>query len=383
VAPAAQAARYGRVVPSGFDKGAPNAMRLAPRAADTATTYRLWDAQPGGALVANWGTLTTVNATDTTGKTIWSASGQDVWTASGTLPAGMAAVFDNPDPNVLRSGTLSAYRADGSLRFRTSFTNVFLVPLCDTARRLVWVEVSARGVTRVYVRQDGRIHTVALPLRVAKASFPNPAACSANGSRLAVGVFLRNPAAWNDVVYWVAIDRHGVPAIVSHRLTNWVSVSFSPGGAWAAAMTVGDKPNVWLRFGHFAGRYLPGEDTGSIQVGAQTIFEMEGYSYGSDTSGWGVYTAEVLDRAGLVPVYKRAWINDGQSDIWFNADPDIAWLASTDATPGSLTVVNVMTWDMATVPTAYLGAIPVKGGQIATLTDTGTLAYIANPVPTP
>jgi hypothetical protein len=85
----------------------------------------------------------------------------------------------------------------------------------------------------------------------------------------------------------------------------------------------------------------------------------------------------VLDRAALVPIYKRAWVTDGQSEVWFNTDPDIGWLTSLDATPGSLTVVNLLTWDTTTVPAAYVGARPVKGGQITTLTDTGTLAYIA------
>ena len=167
-------------------------------------------------------------------------------------------------------------------------------------------------------------------------------------------------------------------------MTDWVSVSLSPGGAWAAVMTGDDQPNVWLRFGRFSGRDLPGEDAGEIEVGSQAIFEMEGYSYSSDTTSWGVYTAEVLGRPALMPLYKRAWVNDGKSgDVWFNTDPDIGWLTSLNATPGSLTVVNLMTWDTVTISTVYVDAMPVKGGQIATLTDTGTLAYIANPVPNP
>jgi hypothetical protein len=384
LAPAVQAASFGRVVPHGWDQHPGHGLRALPRTGDAATTYRLGDAQPSGALVAAWGPLTTLNATDATGKTAWSVAGQDVWTASGVLPAAMAAVFDNPDPNVLRSGKLYAYNADGSVRFQKSFTKAFVLPLCDTPKRLVWVEVSARRVTRVFVRQGSVTHSLALPYRAAQASFPNPAACSADGSHLAVGTFTRNPNAWRDRVYWIAVNRGGVPAIVSHRMTDWVSVSLSPGGAWAAVMTGGDQPNLWLRFGRFSGRSLPGEDTGEIEVGRQAIFEMEGYSYSSDTTSWGVYTAEVLDRPALVPIYKRAWVNDGQSsDVWFNTDPDIAWLTSLNATPGSLTVVNLMTWDTATVPAAYVDAIPVEGGQIATLTDTGTLAYIANPVPNP
>ena len=381
--PAAQAASFGRVIPRGWDRPG-HTLRALPRSADAATTYGLWDAQPGGALVASWGPLTKLNATDATGKTVWSVAGQDVWSASGVLPAAMAAVFDNPDPNVLRSGTLYAYNANGSLRFRKSFKSAFVLPLCDTSKRLVWVEVSAKRVTRVFVRQGSVTHSLALPYRASKAGFPNPTACSANGSRLAVGTFTRSPNAWRDLVYWVAVDRRGVPTIVSHKVTNWVSVSLSPGGAWATVMTEGDQPNLWLRFGRFSGRYLPGEDTGEIEVGTQAIFEMEGYSYGSDTNSWGVYTAEVLDRPSLVPIYKRAWVNDGQSgDIWFNTDPDIGWLTSLNATPGSLTVVNLMTWDTVTMPTVYVDAMPVKGGQIATLTATGTLAYIANPVPNP
>jgi hypothetical protein len=100
-------------------------------------------------------------------------------------------------------------------------------------------------------------------------------------------------------------------------------------------------------------------------------------------NSWGVYTAEVLDRPALVPLYKRAWVNDGQSDVWFNTDPDMGWLTSLNATPGSLTVVNLLTWDTVAIPTVYVDAMPVKGGQIVTLTDSGTLAYIANPVPNP
>ena len=384
LAPAAQAASFGRVVPHGWDQHPGHGLRALPRTGDAATTYGLWDAQPSGALIASWGSLTTVTATDVTGKTAWSVAGQDVWTASGVLPAAMAAVFNNPNPNVLRSGTLYAYNADGSVRFRKSFTKAFVQPLCDTPKRLVWVEVSSNRVTRVFVRQGSVTHTLALPYRASKASFPNPAACSANGSRLAVGTFMHSPNAWRDVVYWVAVSRSGVPVIVSHRVTDWVSVSLSPEGAWAAVMTGDDQSNVWLRFGRFSGRDLPGEDAGEIEVGSQAIFEMEGYSYSSDTTSWGVYTAEVLGRPALIPLYKRAWVNDGKSgDVWFNTDPDIGWLTSLNATPGSLTVVNLMTWDTVTISTVYVDAMPVKGGQIATLTDTGTLAYIANPVPNP
>jgi hypothetical protein len=383
LAPAAQAASFGRVVPHGWDQHPGHGLRALPRTGDAATTYSLWDAQPSGALIAAWGSLTTVTATDATGKTAWSVSGQDVWTVSGVLPAAMAAVFNNPDPNVLRSGTLYAYNADGSVRFQKSFTKAFVQPLCDTSKRLVWVEVSAKRVTRVFVRQGSVTHSVALPYRASKASFPNPAACSANGSHLAVGTFMRTPNVWRDQVYWIAVSRSGVPVIVSHRMTDWVSVSLSPEGAWAAVMTGDDQPNLWLRFGRFSGRYLPGEDTSEIEVGSQAIFEMEGYSYSSDTTSWGVDTAEVLGRPTLIPIYKRAWVNDGQSDVWFNTDPDIGWLTSLNATPGSLIVVNLMTWDTAVVPTVYVDAMPVKGGQIATLTDTGTLAYIANPVPNP
>lgn len=184
------------------------------------------------------------------------------------------------------------------------------------------------------------------------------------------------------MVYWLAVNRRGVPTLVSHKATDWVAVALSPGGAWAAAMTEGDQPNLWLRFGGFSGRLVPGEDTGFIQVGPHSIFEMGGYRFRSETSSWGADTFEVLDRPALFPIYKRTWVTDGQSDVWFTADPDIGWLASTNATPGALTVVNLLTWDTATVPNAYVGAIPV-GEQIATLTDTGTLAYLANPVPNP
>ena len=121
---------------------------------------------------------------------MWSVETGDAWAATGTLPAAFVAVFPDPDPNVLRSGELRAYNADGSLRFTKAFEDKFVQPMCDTPTRLVWAEASARKVTRVYVRQGTTTRSVALPYRPPKASFVNPAASSADGSRLAVGIYM-------------------------------------------------------------------------------------------------------------------------------------------------------------------------------------------------
>ena len=118
----------------------------------------------------------TLVATDATGATVWSVETGDAWAATGTLPAAFVAVFPDPDPNVLRSGELRAYNADGSVRFHRAFKNKFVQPLCDTPKRLVWAEVSAQGVTRVFVRQGSTTRAVALPYRPKKAYFINPAA---------------------------------------------------------------------------------------------------------------------------------------------------------------------------------------------------------------
>ncbi len=65
----------------------------------------------------------TMTATDADGASVWSVEAGDVSAATGTLPAAFVAVYTDPDPNVLRSGELRAYNADGSVRFRKTFTD--------------------------------------------------------------------------------------------------------------------------------------------------------------------------------------------------------------------------------------------------------------------
>ena len=386
IVPAAQASS-GRIVPQGFHQrpGAP--LRVIPRLADGAPSHQLWDAQPSGALIANWDARLTLNATNATGKTVWSVAGRDIWTASGVLPAAFAAVYSTADPNAPGSGKLVAYRADGTLRFKRTFRNAFVVPLCDTAKRLEWVEVSSAPAMRLFVRQDGVTRTLRVPWWAKRARIPSPFACSRNGNALALGSIIQpgRNGYYAHRVYWVRVDASGIPRIVSDKRTNWVEVAVSPGGDWAATMPADGYPKTWVRFGQFTGRYLPGDDTSGVQVGPKLIFETGHASFGSsDNTTWGQDTVMVITRPRLYLGYERTWVNDGKGGgVWFTPDPDVQWALSPDAVPGSLTVINLLTWDMASVPSTYADAMLVKGGQIATLSDTGTLGYIPNPVPGP
>ena len=75
-------------------------------------------------------------------------------------------------------------------------------------------------MTRVYVRQGSNTRSVALPYRPPKAFFINPAAASAEGSRLAIGVYMGNPSKWRTMILWLRVSRVGAPSIVSHRVTD-------------------------------------------------------------------------------------------------------------------------------------------------------------------
>jgi hypothetical protein len=380
-------AKAGRVGPESMKAWEPGALasRLA-RGADT--WYGIYDAQPTGTLVyamTDTAPGMTLTATDASGKTVWSTAAGDVWAASGALPAALVATFPNGDPNALRDGELRAYNANGGSRFHKAFTRKFVQPLADTTKRLVWLETSANAVTRVFVRQGSTTHTVALPYVPQKAHFVNPAAASADGSRIIVGEYMPSTSRRNVMTYWLRVGRAGVPRIVNHGVTDWVSASLTPSGDKAAILTsegLGDGPNWWVSFGKFHGRMLPGNDAGMMDASAQRIFQQGAYSYSSDTVAWGATTVEVFDRS-LFAIYKRTWtFDDASSSIWFRHNGQIDRLAGVD-TEGALTVINVDSWAIASVPGIYEDAVPIDGGRIATMTPDGTLAFIADPVSGP
>jgi hypothetical protein len=385
LAPAAPAARSGRI-------GAEN--RLSPwtpgKAADRVlregfVQYGIWDAQPMGTLVYTRTEVApemTVTATDASGTAVWSVATGDVWGATATLPAAFVAVFTDPDSNVLRSGELRAYDADGTVRFRKSFADKFVQPLCDTPTRLVWAEVSAQRVTRVFVRQGSTTRSIMLPYRPPEASFINPATSSADGSRLAVGVYMNKPNAWRMTMYWLRVSRAGVPSIVSRKVTDWSYQAMSPDGAKAAAMPPDSSPNLWVDFGRFTGRQLPAQGLLEIGVGPRRIFAQGGYTFESDAAAWGTSTVAVLDWA-LYLEYQRAWVWDNvTSGIWFRHDPDIRYLAGVDTT-GALTAINVETYAIAPVPGVFADAVPLADGRMAVVSPTGVLSNIPNPVAEP
>jgi len=388
LAPAAPAARSGRVAPE--SRWSPWAPGKAAGALlrDVWVRHWIYDAQPTGTLTLRMSDVAPqakLVATDATGATVWSVETGDAWAATGTLPAAFVATFSDPDPNVLRSGELRAYNADGTIRFEKTFENRFVQPLCDTPTRLVWAEVSAQRVTRVFVRQGSTTRSVALPYQPPRASFPNPAAASSGGDRLIVGAYMPSTDRRRVMTYWLRVSRSGVPSIVSHGITDWVGASLTPSGDKAAILTsdgLGDGPNWWVSFGRFHGRMLPGNDAGMLDASSQRIFEQGAYSYSSDTVFWGATTVEVFDRS-LYPIYKRTWtFDDESSSIWFRHDGRIDRLAGVDD-EGALTVINVDSWAITTLPGPYADAVPIDDGRIATITEDGTLAFIADPVPGP
>ena len=332
--------------------------------------------------VAPWMTLT---ATDATGLPVWSVETGDVWAAPGKLPAALIAAFPDPNPNVLRDGELRAYDSRGLVQFRKRFENKSVQPLCDTPRRLVWVEVSAKAVTRVFVRQGSTTHTVALPYRPRRAGFPMLAASSAAGSRLIVGTSMPSTDRRRVMTCWLRVSRLGVPSIVSRGITDWVYAALSPRGDKAAVMTseaVGGVGNRWVSFGRFSGRLFEGEASGDMDVSAHRIFVQGRYTFGDGQDGWSTHMVTVLDHSPMM-IYKRAWtFDDATSGIWFRDNGRIDRLAGVDD-KGALTVVNVDSWAITTLPGPYADAVPIDGGRIATMTADGTLAFIADPVPGP
>jgi hypothetical protein len=388
---AAASARSGRVAPE--NRWSPWAPGKAADAVlrDAWVQHWIYDAQPTGALtlrVSDAAPEARLVATDATGVTVWSVETGDAWAATGTLPAAFVAVFPDPDPNVLRSGVLRAYNADGTVRFQKAFENKFVQPLCDTPTRLVWAEVSAQRVTRVYVRQGSTTRAVAVPYRPPKAAFINPGASSADGGRLAVGVYMHNTDRWRTMIYWLRVNRAGVPAIVSHGVTDWPYLALSPDGSHAAVMSSRNAPeasrNLWVEFGRFTGRLLPGggDNAGEIGVAKWRIFEQGGYTYQSDTVAWGTSEVAVVDWS-MQYMYQRAWVWDNaSSSIWFRHDPGIFQLAGIDNT-GSLTVIDVDTYAIARVPGTYADAVPLADGRLTTLTREGVLDTIPNPVARP
>jgi hypothetical protein len=391
LAPAAPAARSGRVAPeSRWSPWAPGKTADAVLR-DVWVRHWLYDAQPTGTLALTMSDVAPeakVVATNATGATVWSLETGDVWAATGTLPAAFVAIFPDPDPNVLRSGELRAYNADGTIRFEKAFANKFVQPLCDTPTRLVWAEVSAQRVTRVFVRQGSTTRAVALPYRPRKAYFINPAASSTDGSRLAVGVYMADPGKWRTTIYWLRVSRAGVPSIVSHGVTDWPYLALSPDGSHAAVMSSRNAPeasrNLWVEFGKFTGRLLPGSGDGTSEIGVAKwrIFEQGGYSYQSDTVAWGTSEVAVVDWS-MQYMYQRAWVwDEAAGSIWFRHDPGIFNLAGIDDT-GALTVINVDTYTLATVPGTYADAVPLSDGRLTTLTPEGVLDIIPNPVAGP
>jgi hypothetical protein len=390
IAQAAPATRSGRVGPEGrWSPWAPG--RVADLVLhEGSTQHGIWDAQTTGTLIYTRTEVApemTLTATDASGTPVWSVATGDASAATGRLPAALVAVTANPDPNTPGSGELRAYNADGTVRFHKAFVNKFVQPMCDTAARLVWAEASAQKVTRVFVRQGSTTRSVALPYRPPKASFINPAASSTDGRFLAVGVYMHHPSEWRTMMYWLRVSPAGRPTIVSHEVTDWPYLALSPDGAHAAVITSRNapvaSPNLWVDFGKFTGRLLPaGASTGEIGVAKWRIFEQGGYSYQSDAAAWGTAEVSVVDWS-MQYMYQRAWAwDDASSSIWFRHDPGIFELAGIDNT-GALTLINVDTYALATVPGTYADAVPLADGRLATLTPEGVLSVIPNPVAGP
>jgi hypothetical protein len=381
-------AKSGRVGPETRTAWEPGAL-AARLAAGADTSYGIWDAQPTGTIAyarTDASPQTTLTATDATGATVWSATDGDFWSASGTLPAALVASFTGPDPNVLRDGVLRAYAADGRVIFHKAFTRKFVQPLADTAKRLVWLETSAKAVTRVFVRQGSKTRSVALPYVPPKAHFVNPAAASANGRRIVIGEYL--PRAINGPLvqtYWVQVDRAGTPRIVSHRITQWGYAALSPKGDKAAVMAaegMGDSTNRWVSFGRFSGPAFESENAGEIYVSDHKVFQQGSYTFETEAAAWGTYNVTVYDWQ-LYAMYKRAWtFDDATSSIWFRHDGQIRCVAGV-TNSGALTVVNTDSGAIASVPGTYADAVPIDGGRLVTMTKDGTLAVIDDPVAGP
>jgi hypothetical protein len=388
VATAPAGALSGRVGPQSAGLVRDGALR-ARMARGDGPWYGIYDAQSTGALLYSMQEAApqmTLTATDAAGAVVWSTETGDTWAASGTLPAALVATFVNPDPNVVRDGDLIAYGATGAVTFHKSFKREFVQPLACTTKRLVWAETTAKAVTRVYVRQGGKTHSLALSYVPPKAHFLAPASASADGRCILLGEYM--PVSANrslHMTYWVKVDPSGRPRLVSHRATEWVGASLTPSGDRAAIMTsqsIGGVGNLWMSFGRFAGPEFAGENAGDVYASATRIFEQGGYTYGSESIAWGTTSVSVFDRS-LTAIYQRAWtFEDDHSSVWFTHDRRLAYLAGT-TNAGLVTVMNVDDWDTQVLPGAWAAVTPTSDGRLATMTTTGAFSYIPNPVAGP
>jgi hypothetical protein len=245
--------------------------------------------------------------------------------------------------------------------------------LCDTAKRLCWVQQSPTKLIRVFVRQSGVTHGLTLPV---KGSLYCEAA-SANGTRLCLTLFGVRHGAFRSPTYWIRITSTGKPVIASHGVTDWVYVAMSPSGSHAAVICMPDWPNRWVSFGKFTGSLLPGEATGSLTVGRSRVLVMGSYSFSNGANSWAASTIQVIGLPSLVTWWERTWLT---ADMMCRSDPAIDNLAWVDPVSGGFQVTNVDTWDVADLAGTYADVVPVASGSLATLSTDGVLSYIANPV---
>ncbi len=258
------------------------------------------------------------------------------------------------------------------MRYTRSFSASYVCPLCDTPTRLVWVTQSATKVVRLFVRQSGVVRQLKLP-GTGKLSIQ---AASASATRVCLQVFGVKGNAYASPTYWIRITKAGVPQIAARSVTDWVAAALSPSGAYAAVTSDPDGPNHWVRFGAFSGRPLAGEDNSLIYVGPRSVFVYGSYTYNAGSDHWAATTARVIDLPQLYTGWERTWL---VSDMSFRFDPAIDYVAWTDPATGTNEVTSMDDWTTAALAGSYADVVPVAGAKLATVTTTGTVAYIANP----
>jgi hypothetical protein len=309
---------------------------------------------------------------------LWAVSGLDAWAISPKPPAALAVAYSAEGPKVVGSGTITAYDATGKMTYSRPFKNLWVDPLCNTPTRQVWVQETATFVQTLVVRQGTRVHKLTLP----KAGLVIQRSASWSGSRVVLGMRPNSETTRLHTIYWIKVDKNGMPRIAGQSRTDWFYAALSPDGSRVAVIHRGNAPNEWVAFGATHGRFLRGEDSNEITVGARRILVQGGFGYTSGMEGtwyWGGHSAQVLERrVRLLPSWERFF----PSNPHLRHDPAIDYLASVDGT-GALTVYSVGGYAWATVPGPFAMAIPVAGGRIATLAADGTLRYIANPVAGP
>lgn len=131
-----------------------------------------------------------------------------------------------------------------------------------------------------------------------------------------------------------------------------------------------------MRFGAFSGRPLAGEDNGLIYVGPRSIFIAGSYGESAGNDHWGATTARVVDLPQLSTDLERTWL---VMNVAFRFDPAIDYVAWTDPTTGTNEVTSMDGWATAALAGSYADVVPVAGAKLATITTTGTVAYITNP----